>query len=79
MAAISISDIKYDPSAVLCRVEAGETVLSLRDGHPVAEIRPVPADAPQLLPYGLCAGEFTVPDDFDAPLPDDILVAFEGR
>jgi hypothetical protein len=21
-------------------------------------------------PYGLCAGEFTVPDDFDDPLPD---------
>jgi hypothetical protein len=29
-------------------------------------------------PYGLCAGEFTVPDDFDAPLPDDILQAFEN-
>ncbi len=28
-------------------------------------------------PYGLCAGEFTVPD-FDAPLPDDILQAFEN-
>ncbi|MGB3402463.1 MAG: hypothetical protein WBA77_07215 [Microcoleaceae cyanobacterium] len=28
--------------------------------------------------YGLCAGEFTVPDDFDAPLPDDILSAFEN-
>jgi hypothetical protein len=29
-------------------------------------------------PHGLCAGEFTVPDDFDAPLPDDILQAFEN-
>jgi hypothetical protein len=29
-------------------------------------------------PYGLCAGEFTVPDDFDTPLPDDILDAFEN-
>jgi hypothetical protein len=31
-----------------------------------------------LRPYGLCAGQFVVPDDFDAPLPDDILAAFEG-
>ena len=30
-------------------------------------------------PFGLCAGEFTVPDDFDDPLPEDILRAFEGR
>jgi len=27
----------------------------------------------------LCAGEFTVPDDFDAPLPEDLLNAFEGK
>ena len=32
-----------------------------------------------LRPYGLCAGQFVVPDDFDAPLPDDILAAFEGN
>lgn len=30
-------------------------------------------------PFGLCAGEFTVPDDFDAPLPEDLLALFEGR
>ena len=30
-------------------------------------------------PFGLCAGEFTVPDDFDAPLPEDILKSFEGK
>src|SRR6266516_2088328 len=29
-------------------------------------------------PCGLCAGEFVVPDDFDAPLPEDLLHAFEG-
>ena len=31
----------------------------------------------ELRPYGLCEGEFTVPDDFDAPLPEDILDDFE--
>jgi predicted DNA-binding antitoxin AbrB/MazE fold protein len=30
-------------------------------------------------PYGLCAGEFTVPQDFDQPLPEDVLRDFEGR
>jgi hypothetical protein len=29
-------------------------------------------------PEGLCAGEFTIPDDFDAPLPEDILQTFEN-
>jgi hypothetical protein len=29
--------------------------------------------------FGTMAGQFVVPDDFDAPLPDDVLAAFEGR
>ena len=31
-----------------------------------------------LRPFGLAAGEFVVPDDFDAPLPPDILALFEA-
>ena len=31
-----------------------------------------------LRPVGLAAGKFTVPDDFDDPLPDELLDAFEG-
>lgn len=37
------------------------------------------AIANQLRPIGLCAGEFTVPDDFDDPLPAEILELFEKQ
>lgn len=30
-------------------------------------------------PYGLCKGEFEVPEDFDKELPHDIIADFEGR
>lgn len=30
-------------------------------------------------PFGLAAGEFVVPEDFDAPLPESIINEFEGR
>jgi len=44
---------------------------------------PVPseADMPKrgMRPYGLAQGEFVVPDDFDDPLPEEILRDFEGR
>ena len=43
--------------------------------HAKAELR---ADDKPLRPFGLCAGEFTVPDDFDDPLPEEILKEFEG-
>jgi hypothetical protein len=32
-----------------------------------------------LRPVGLAKGQFTVPDDFNTPLPDDVLRAFEGK
>ena len=79
MAQVSIEDIQRDLSTYLQRVEAGETLLIVRAGKPVAEVKPVITSVETLRPFGLCAGEFTVPDDFDAPLPEDILNAFEGK
>ncbi len=59
------------------QVEEGETIVVLEAGKPVAEIRPLSIPGPRLRPFGLCAGEFQVPDDFDAPLPDYIIREFE--
>lgn len=79
MTQVSIDDIQRDVSTYLQRVEAGETLVILRAGRPVAEVKPVVLRGETLRPFGLCAGEFKVPDDFDAPLPEDILSTFEGR
>lgn len=65
----------------------------LKDGHlycpkeyanPKAEFKvtvslPVEASINSPRPYGLCKGEFFVPDDFDAPLPEHIIKEFEGQ
>jgi antitoxin (DNA-binding transcriptional repressor) of toxin-antitoxin stability system len=79
MTQVSIDDIQRDVSTYLQRVEAGETLVIFRAGTPIAEIKPVVPHVETLRPFGLCAGEFIVPDDFDAPLPEDILSAFEGK
>jgi prevent-host-death family protein len=76
---ISIDDIKRDLAGYLRRVEAGETFVIVQAGKPVAEIRPAVSSSPLLRPFGLCAGEFTVPDDFDGPLPEDVIKQFEGK
>jgi prevent-host-death family protein len=76
MSTVSLDDLKRDPLALLARVAAGEQLVIAQDGRPVAELRPPPA--PGSRPYGLCAGEFVVPDDFDAPLPTDLLNEFGG-
>jgi antitoxin (DNA-binding transcriptional repressor) of toxin-antitoxin stability system len=79
MTQVNLEDIQQDLSTYLQRVEAGETLVIIRAGKPVAEVKPVAARVETLRPFGLCAGEFTVPEDFDAPLPEDILNVFEGQ
>ena len=38
-----------------------------------------PTPLPHARPCGLAKGQFTVPDDFNAPLPEDVLQTFEGK
>jgi antitoxin (DNA-binding transcriptional repressor) of toxin-antitoxin stability system len=78
MSTVSVQDFQQNPSALLDRVEAGEHLVVLRGDQPVAELRPVAAAHCGPRPFGLAAGAFTVPDDFDAPLPADVLREFEG-
>ena len=78
MSTITVQEIQSDPLAFLRRVEAGEALLVMQGERPLAHVHPVPAPAAELRPYGLCAGRFTVPADFDRPLPDDVLEEFEG-
>jgi prevent-host-death family protein len=79
MVSVTADEIQRDPSKYLRKVEAGETVIIVQADKAIAELRPISSSGKQLRPFGLCAGEFTVPDDFDAPLPEELLNAFEGK
>ena len=78
MTQVSIDEIKRDLPTFLQRVEAGETIIITQAGKPKAEIKPIASESEKSRPFGLCTGEFEVPDDFDAPLPEAILQEFEG-
>ncbi len=76
---VSFQDLQRDPLGLLKRVEAGEHDIVVRDNSPIAEIRPVSLPVLDSRLYGFAAGAFTVPDDFDAPLPEGTLRDFEGQ
>lgn len=79
MSTVTLLELQQQPADVIERIQAGERLLVVRDGEAVAELRPVlPASQPAR-PRGRCAGQFRVPDDFDSPLPEEILREFEGR
>ncbi|MFQ5627501.1 MAG: type II toxin-antitoxin system Phd/YefM family antitoxin [bacterium] len=80
MTQVNIDDIRRDLPGLLRRIETGEAVVLLKAGKPFAEIKPVNSNSKKSLrPFGLCAGEFVVPEDFDDPLPESIVAEFEGR
>ncbi len=76
MTEVNVHDAKTNLSKLLQRVEAGEEITIARAGHPVARLVPV-RDPHRRRPLGLDAGKVWVAPDFDGPLPDEILDAFE--
>lgn len=70
---VSLKEIQRNFPACLRRVRNGQTLVITEDGKPMAEMKPTTPIALKPRPYGLCAGEFRAPDDFDAPLPDETL------
>ena len=78
MNSVTLQDLQRDPAALLDRVESGERLVVSRAGRPVAELCPIVPVAHSLRPFGSAAEAFVVPDDFHAPLPDDILPGVRG-
>jgi prevent-host-death family protein len=74
MAKTTIHEAKTHPSRLLRRVEMGEEIVVYRGNEPVARIVPIQKSRKRAL--GLDRGRFVVPDDFDDPLPDEILHEF---
>lgn len=80
MQVINIHAAKTQLSRLVDEAPAGNEVIIARAGKPVAKLVPLaPSTATQRRVLGRLAGQLTVPEDFDAPLPGDVLDAFEGR
>jgi prevent-host-death family protein len=73
MTVVNVHEAKTHLSDLLARTERGEEIVIARAGRPVARL--VPIAAPPSRVFGGLA--LTVPDDFDAPLSDDELAAWE--
>lgn len=78
MVEVNIHQAKTHLSRLLARVAAGEEIVIARAGKPVARIVPFRKSQGKR-PLGIDRGRFEVPEDFDAPLPGDVLESFEGE
>ena len=74
MTDVGVHEAKTTFSKLLRRVAAGEEITITSSGKPVARL--VPARQPTRRAFGHDRGLFDVPDDFDAPLPAEVLADF---
>ena len=73
---VNVHEAKTHLSRLLEQAMSGEEVIISRSGKPLVRLTPV-ISAPVERKLGTAKGLFVVPDDFDAPLSDEILNEFE--
>lgn len=78
MRTVNIHEAKTHLSRLVDEVVVGAEVVIAKAGKPMARLIPF-APATQKRRLGLLAGKLSVSEDFDAPLPDEVLASFEGR
>jgi len=77
---VNMHEAKTHLSRLVDEAAAGTEIVIARAGRPVAKLVPLTPSAPAgKRKLGALAGRARIPDNFDDPLPDDILAMFEGR
>lgn len=77
MGSVNIYEAKTQLSKLIDRAANGEDVVIARNGRPVARLTAL-AEAKPAIRFGVLKGKISIADDFDAPLPDEVLAAFEN-
>jgi prevent-host-death family protein len=78
MRTVNIHAAKTQLSRLVDAAAAGEEIIIAKSGKPMARLGPL-VDTRRKRRLGVLAGKLRVPEDFDAPLPDEVIEAFEGR
>jgi prevent-host-death family protein len=78
MQTLSIQEAKKQFSKLVETVSQGKEIVIAKAGKPIARMVPM-QDAKPVREPGSLKGKIRIADDFEAPLPTEILAAFEGK
>jgi prevent-host-death family protein len=79
MPTVNIYEAKTQLSKLVDLASSGTDVVIARAGKPAAKLTCLNKKDKRLAGMGALQGKGWIADDFDAPLPDEILAEFEGR
>ncbi|MEM6797286.1 MAG: type II toxin-antitoxin system prevent-host-death family antitoxin [Acidobacteriota bacterium] len=74
---VTVAEAKTSFEELIKRVSSGEELVIVEDGEPQARLVPAPRAARR--GPGGWEGQVQIADDFDEPLPEPLLAAFEGK
>lgn len=77
MDSINIHEAKTHLSRLVEDAAEGAEIVIAKAGKPMARL--VPLGPQTAIRFGVLKGKITIADDFDAPLPEELLAAFEGH
>jgi len=72
---VNIYEAKTKFSKLINQAIAGEEIIIAKSGNPVAKLVPLETASKDRIP-GSAKGKISIAQDFDAPLPDDVLELF---
>ncbi len=75
---VALYDAKTHLSSLVDRAAAGEQFVITKSGQPMARLLPLEPVRTQRKP-GQGKGQWQLASDFDAPMPDHMVDAFEGQ
>ncbi|MFN5514243.1 MAG: type II toxin-antitoxin system Phd/YefM family antitoxin [Cyanobacteriota bacterium] len=76
--ALDLNEIPDKLPEILKLIQEGNSLILTQADQPIAEIKPITTKTKKRRPIGLCQGEFIVPDNFNDPLPEDIIKLFDN-
>jgi prevent-host-death family protein len=78
MRTVNIHEAKTHLSRLVDEVCSGEEIIIAKAGKPLAKLVALTATAKKRK-LGILKGKLRAPEDFDAPLPEEVLTSFEGN
>jgi len=75
---VSLYEAKTHLSQLVDRAAEGEEIIITKNGVAMARLAPIAFKGERRKPAG-ALGVTYIADDFDAPLPEDLQAAFDGK
>ena len=75
---VNIHEAKTHFSELVNAATEGKEIFIAKAGRPVAKLVSIKVKKPKVR-FGILKGKIKISDDFDEPLPDDVIDLFEGK